>query len=291
MRLGGYWGAERIDELEPLCDKLDAFGLSAIAAPTRIMEMSEKECTEFGNRACDLGIVVGETGLWENLLTADRILQTRRIERMRELLKKADAMRCHCVASCVGTKDSSDNQLAPHPYLFTEECKSEFREVALRILDGLDLEHTRYVIEPYNNTFFYQPENILEFINSVDHPMFGLHLDQMNMINHENFYRTTELINTTFELLQEIIVSVHLKDIYWDFSHMFLKWDEVHIGDGVMDYDTYLTQLAKLPSDTPCYCEHMDKECEYALNFARLHHMASKAGVRFLRRNENLIKE
>ena len=69
-----------------------------------------------------------------------------------------------------------------------------------------------------------------------------------------------------------------------DHDHMFYKLDEVNIGDGVMDYDTFLKRIAELPEDTPCYCEHMDLEAEYALNFSRLHYLADKAGVSFKRR-------
>jgi hypothetical protein len=32
------------------------------------------------------------------------------------------------------------------------------------------------------------------------------------------------------------------------------------------------------------YCEHFAKESDYAINFARLHHLAAKAGVPFKRR-------
>jgi len=51
-----------------------------------------------------------------------------------------------------------------------------------------------------------------------------------------------------------------------------------------MDYETFLKRLAELPADTTCYCEHMREERDYALNFARLHRLAEKAGVRFLPR-------
>jgi len=230
--------------------------------------------------------VVGEVGFWENLMTPDKELQAHRIKTVRTLLKKTEAMGCLSVVALVGTKDSSDHALAPHPYMFTDTCKAEFREIVLRILDGLDLKVTQYIIEPWCNTFFYQPEDIREFINSVDHPAFGLHLDQMNMISHKDFYNTRDLINRTFNLLAEKVVSVHLKDIRWDFRHMFLKWDEVYIGDGVMDYEVYLKCLAELPLDTPCYCEHMTEERDYALNFSRLQYLAEKVGVRFLKRGE-----
>ena len=284
MRLGGFFGANSVDTLVPLCEQLDTHGLSAIGAPARLTEKSAAECAEYGQRARELGMVVGETGFWQNLLTEDTELQAQRISTVRAMLRNADAMGCHCVVALVGTKDPSDQASAPHPYMYTQACKAEFREVVLRILDGLDLKTTKFAIEPWHNSFFYQPEEIRGFIDSVDHPAFGLHLDQMNLISQGTYYNTTELINRTFELLAHTVASVHLKDLRCDFTHMFIKWDEVYIGDGVMDYETYLKRLAELPPDTPCFCEHMAEERDYALNFARLHHRASKAGVQFLRR-------
>jgi len=286
MRLGGFFGANSAADLEPLCEKLDCYGLSAIPAPWKTAEMADAACAAFGEKAHALGIAVGEAGVWENLMTPDRDLQRRRIEAARTLLRKADLMGCRCMVSLVGTKDPSDHPLAPHPFMNTDACKAEFREIVLRILDGVDLKTVRYGIEPWHNTFFYKPEDAREFIDSVGHPAFGLHLDQMNMVSQRDFLNTTELINTTFDLLADKVWSVHLKDIRCDHAHLFLKLDEVFIGDGVMDYATYLKRLAALPADTTCFCEHMAEERDYAVNFARLHRLADKAGVRFLRRGE-----
>ncbi|HUW31661.1 MAG TPA: TIM barrel protein [Planctomycetota bacterium] len=288
MRLGGFFGANTAADLEPLCEKLDCYGLSAIPAPWKTAEMPDDDCIRFGEDARRLGIVVGEAGIWDNLMTPNEDVQFHRIEKARELLRKADLMGCRCAVSLVGTKDASDHPLAPHPYMFTDECRAEFREVVLRILDGFELRTVRYGIEPWHNTFFYKPEDIREFVDSVGHPAFGLHLDQMNMISQSDFFNTTGLINTTFDLLADKVWSVHLKDLRCDHKHMFLKWDEVNIGDGVMDYRTFLTRLAKLPADTSCYCEHMAEERDYALNFARLHRFAQEAGVRFMKRDEEM---
>ena len=286
MRLGGFFGTPDIDGLEALAEKLDVHGLAAIGPPGNMGELSLDDCAAFGKKARKLGMIVGETGVWSNLMIDDADAQAERIQMVRDVLPKADAAGCHCVVTLVGTRDPSDHSLAMHPYMKTDAAKAEFREVVLRILDGMDLKHVRYAIEPWHNTFFYQPEDIREFIDSVDHPSFGLHLDQMNMVAQADYYDTTGLINRTFDLLADKVASVHLKDIREDFTHMFLKLDEVYIGDGVMDYDTYLKRLAQLPADTPCYCEHMAQEAEYALCFARLHRLADKAGVKFLRRDD-----
>ena len=287
MRLGGYYLAEKIDELEPLCEKLDIHRLSAIQAPLALAEMSEGECIAFGEEARRLGLVIGEAGMWENLLSNDASLRNSRIELVRSMLQKADLMGCKCVVSLVGTKDpASDSASAPHADNYSAACRQEFREVVLRILDGLDLQNSMYVIEPWPSSFFYRPADIRAFIDSVDHPSFGLHLDQMNMVTHKTFYRTGELINETFDLLADSVASVHLKDVQWDGRHMYIKWDEVYIGDGVMDYDTYLKRLSQLPADMTCYCEHFQAEADYVLCFSRLHALAKKAGTRFLGRQE-----
>ena len=286
MRLGGFFAAQTIEELEPLCENMDIYGLSAIPAPLGLAGMTDDECAAFGEKARRLGMIVGEIGMWSNLMTSDKDQQAKLIRTTNIMLRKADIMGCHAIVTLIGTKDPSGGALASSAYMYTDECKAEFREIVLRILDGLDLKNAMYVIEPWHNTFFYQPEDIREFIDSVGHPAFGLHLDQMNLVSQQTFYKTTELINRTFDLLANKVGSVHLKDVACDDNHMFLKLDEVYIGDGVMDYDTYLKRLAELPPDTPCFCEHLMVEGDYALNFARLHRIAEKVGVRFIRRSE-----
>ncbi|MBI3947567.1 MAG: sugar phosphate isomerase/epimerase [Armatimonadetes bacterium] len=283
MRLG-YYTAGTPAALDALAEKLDIYGLSAVWPS--LDGLSDEECVALGERARALGIVLGEAGMWENILTADPELRDQRIRKTRDLLRKADLAGVKCVVTLAGSMDPSGRSLAPDARNYTEACKRELREVVLRILDGLALKRVRYGIEPWHNTFFYQPEEIREFIDRVGHPAFGLHLDQMNMVSQASYHNTTELINKTFRLLADRAWSVHLKDIRCDPGHMFLKWDEVRIGDGVMDYETYLRRLADLPADTPCFCEHFKSEGDYAICFARLHHLAKKADVRFLCRGE-----
>ena len=52
-----------------------------------------------------------------------------------------------------------------------------------------------------------------------------------------------------------------------------------------------MKRLQDLPPDTPCYCEHLPAEADYALNFSRLHRLAHQAGVQFLPRGQLLSLE
>jgi sugar phosphate isomerase/epimerase len=195
-------------------------------------------------------------------------------------------MDCRCIVSLVGAKDPSDVPIVPSREMFSENAKAEFREIVLRILDGLDLERTAYVVEPWFTSFFYRPDTIAEFIASVDHPRFGVHLDLMNMVGWETFFDTSSLVEEVFAALGEHTRSVHLKDIRWDHMHLALKWDEVLIGDGVIDYEAYLRAIAdRLPEDMTCFCEHLLDEESFVENFSRLHARAAQAGVAFRRRS------
>lgn len=285
MRLGGWYSAERAEDLGALCERLDAHGLSAIPAPNRIAEMSDDECVAFGEAAQALGLVVGETGMWENLMTADPERRAERIERVRTLLRKAEVMGCSCVISLVGSGHPSDSMLAPDGAMLTLEGQHAFREVALRIVDGLDLERTCYAIEPWRTSFFYHPEDIAAFLDDVAHPRVRLHLDLVNMVGRRDYFDAAGLAERTFALLSDKISAAHLKDLRWDHEHMQIRWDEVLIGDGVMDHDAYLSGLAGLDPDLPCFCEHLATEAEYAESFARLHRIAERIGARFLPRD------
>jgi sugar phosphate isomerase/epimerase len=288
VRLGGWYSAERAEDLENLCQMLDRHGLSAIPAPNRIAEMPDDECVAFGETARELGLVIGEAGMWENLMTANPAARTARIERIRTLLRKAELMGCRCVISLVGSGHPSDSMLAPDRTMLTADGQRAFREVALRIVDGLDLARTCYAIEPWRTSFFYRPEDIAAFLDDVGHPNVRLHLDLVNMVGRRDYFETAGLAERTFALLSDRIVAAHLKDLRWDHDYMALKWDEVLVGDGVMDYEAYLGGLAAMDPDLPCFCEHLATEAAYGENFSRLHRVADGIGARFLPRDPTI---
>jgi sugar phosphate isomerase/epimerase len=238
--------------------------------------MPDEECVAFGAAATERDLVIGEAGMWESLMTPDPGLRAQRIGRVRTLLRKADLMGCRCVVSLVGSPDESDLPLAPHPMLMTKEGADAFREIVLRILDGLELARTRYAIEPWRTSFFFEPESIAEFLASVDDARLALHLDLVNMVGRRDYFDTAGLAERTFALLSDRIVGAHLKDLRWDPEYMALRWDEILVA--------LLRGLAALDADLTCFCEHLPTEADYGKNFARLHRVAGSAGLRFLPR-------
>lgn len=286
MRLGGnLWRPLDLHSLDEFVPIFDRYGLSAVMAPSGFEQLSDDEASAFGDRARALGIVVGESHSRPNLMIRDEEERTRRIENLRVGIRKSRLMGVRGVCILVGSVAPEDHLAAPHPYMYTREAMSEFREIMLRALDRWEDGDPPVLVEPWTTSFFFQPDAIREFLDSVDHPGIGLHLDLMNMVDQYHYYRTTELIEETFDLLGHYIGGVHFKDLIWDWHHMLLKLDEVPVGKGVIDYAAYVRRVAQLGiDDLTCYVEHFPTEGDYAVSFARLHELAQEIGQPFLRR-------
>ena len=91
MRLGAAdWNflAETVDDLGPLCEKLDTYGLSAVIAPD-LVGKDNAALAAYGERAKELGIVIGEAFYFANLLDPDEAVRAEHIANVRAMLVKA----------------------------------------------------------------------------------------------------------------------------------------------------------------------------------------------------------
>jgi sugar phosphate isomerase/epimerase len=279
-----YFGAERAEDLDKVAEKLDTYGLSSIAAPVYTGALSDDECIAFGEKAASLGLVISEVWFLNNLHAPTPELREQRVEEGRMLLRKADLMRARCLLGFAGSAHPDDRIGRSDPYNFTDGFKQDLRELVLRVLDGIELEHTKYGLEANTKTFYYGPEGCAELIQAVDHPNFGVHLDLANMVSPTNYWDTTTLVNTTFELLGDRIWAAHLKDVRIDDTYHGIKYDEVIVGDGNIDLPAYIGHLAKFDEDFPCMCEHLEKEEDYIVSFERLHKYADDLGTSWVKR-------
>lgn len=283
MRLGLNWLPVRNQaELTSALPLIDELGLGAISAPPEMIGWTLDECAAYGEMVRSHGLVIGEVGYWQNLLVEDETQQTRHIDAVRSLLRKAEVMHVGCVVTLVGS--FGDQFVSPHPNNWSEYARTRAAENCLRILDGLELTHTTYALEPWCNGFFHEPQAVAAFLNRVDHPRLKLHLDVMNMHSVQTYFHSTQVIDLTFDLLANRAVSVHAKDLLWDPTHMFLRLDEVMPGEGVLDYPLFLRSIDQLAPDIPVYTEHWQTDEEYVEAIQRLHDLATSAGVAFIGR-------
>ena len=195
MRLGLNWVPVRNQqELTAALPLIDELGLGAIAAPAQMAEWTLDQCAAYGEMVRSHGLVIGEVGYWRNLLVDDEDLRARRIDKVRALLVRADAMQTGCVVTLVGS--FGDQFVSPHADNWSDRARERAAENCLRILDGLALTHTSYALEPWCNGFFHEPQAVADFLNAVDHPRLKLHLDVMNMHSVQTYFQSTEVIDS-----------------------------------------------------------------------------------------------
>lgn len=286
MRLGGVLIHPRttngVAEFTKLADK---HGISAIVAPGGLDRMSSEEAVEWGDSCRNAGLVIGEAGFWENLLTPRADLALDRMKRLHVALVNADRMGCRSVAILPGSHHASDKGFAADSFMRCPEGRIAVRDMVRRALDGMPDGSMTLGMEPYASSFFYTPDDVLAFIEEVDDPRFGLHLDLANMLTVDSFFFSGDVIDVWLPKLAPHAVSCHLKDLDWPASPLGLAFAEVDLGKGVIDLGRYLSAIDRLMDpDMTVFCEHYPAQDDYLRNFKRAHAIAAEHGCSFLPR-------
>ena len=80
--------------------------------------------------------------------------------------------------------------------------------------------------------------------------------------------------------MRKWITSCHAKDLTWDVE-MNIHFREVRPGAGVMDFETYLSRLARLPREAPLMMEHLAGKEDYDQGREHILAVGKKAGIGF----------
>ena len=98
------------------------------------------------------------------------------------------------------------------------------------------------------------------------------------MLNTTNYYQTTELINTCFDLLGEDILYAHAKDVSWT-PRMLPAFEWVIAGTGTVDFETYLARLSRLKYTRALLLEFLQKD-QYPAVKKYIEKTAARIGVK-----------
>ena len=121
------------------------------------------------------------------------------------------------------------------------------------------------------------PQAHVRIRQDVGDPRITTGLDPTNMIHAGVVFRTTELINTCFDLLSDQISYVHAKDVNWTGMLPGIEW--AMNGTGTMDYETFLVRMSRLKEPRPMYIEFLREEEEFVEARKNIMAIAKKVGV------------
>jgi len=224
-------------------------------------------------------VVIAEVGVWNNMLDVDPFQRAANIQANMDKLALADEVGALCCVNTAGSF-SPDHWDGPHPRNLTEEAFEMIVQTVRYIIDAVNPKRAYYTLETMPWVYPDSPESNLELIKVIDRPMFGVHLDPVNMINcPSRYYQNASFLRECFQSLSPWIIACHGKDILMR-NQLTLHLDEVRPGLGVLDYGVYLWELSRLPGDVPLIIEHLPQE-EYlpATDYVRM--VAHENGLAF----------
>ncbi len=277
MRLGGpiFKSFSSVEE-EIALHKALGYG----AAYCRFIEDKSLR-NDYRNAFTQNNIVLAEYGAYcINILDTDKSLRQANFENICQRLEYADEMGVTCCVIHGGTVETGGWGDA-NPQNISEKSFAETVKIVQKIVDRVEPKTTKLVMETESYCLPDSPDVYARLIESIDRPSFGVHLDPVNIISSpRRFYNNAQFIKTCFAILGPWIVSCHAKDINMPPKHPTVQIDETFIGDGILDYNTYLTEIKKTKIPPALMIEHLN-ESQLIRGLRFIYGKAAEAGILF----------
>ena len=217
----------------------------------------------------DADIVISETGAYcINILDTDESLRQKNIQEICRRLAMADEYGVLCCVMHGGTVEMGGWGKI-NPQNLSAEAFEKTVTTIQQIIDSVAPKRTKLVLEASSWLLPESPQSYLRIINAVNRKQFGVHLDPVNILDSPRAcYFNAEVLREYFRLLGPYIVSCHSKDVLLSSVYLPIEITETFTGNGLLDYDTYLTELSKLPQEAPLMLEHLEAhQVEPAMSF------------------------
>lgn len=281
VRLGGHGLPVGSEDPFAFARAHAAFGYGAAYLPQSLTPADSTLLADWEKAFAAEDVVLAEIGIWRNLSDPDPAARKANMDFAAEKLAVADAVGARCAVTYIGTRSKNAEYFRSGPENFTDEAFEEAVETCRELIDRVKPTRTRFALEMMQYSLPDSVDGYLDLIRAVDRPAFAAHLDPVNLVmSPRTYWSTGALIAECFAKLGPWIASCHAKDVVNVHHTASLEFAECQIGEGVLDYRTYLTELARMPSDIPLMLEHLEGEA-YAVARDRIFAVGDKIGVRF----------
>lgn len=281
LRLGGHGLPVGSDDPYAFARAHREFGYAAAYVPVSLLDADAQTLAHWEKAFAAEDVVLAEVGIWRNLISPDQADRRAQLDYAARCLALADAVGARCAVSFIGSFASGTRHGLDARNLGPEAIEAAV-ETVRTLIDQVKPRRAKFALEMMQATVPDSADSYLELIRDVDRPEFAAHLDPVNLVmTPRTYFDTGALIRDCFAKLGPWIVSCHAKDIRLH-ETAALHLDEVQIGEGNLDYRTYLTELAQI-HDVPLLLEHLKPE-EYALGRDRIFGFADAAGLAFAHR-------
>lgn len=278
IRLGGNGVPESADDPYAFAQAHRKFGYAAAYCPE--VDLDDTDRLKDIEKAFDeADVMIAEIGIWRNLIAVEPDRRTTNLQTACDKLAIADAVGAKCAVTYIGSF-SPETDYAPHPRNMGDDCFDATIEAVRYVIDTVKPKRAKFALEMMQYSLPDSVDSYLDLIKAIDRPQFAAHIDPVNLIMTPRVYfNNGDLIRECFEKLGEWIISCHAKDIILH-HQAALHLDEVIIGQGILDYRTFITEVEKNPRDIPIMLEHLT-DPEYATARDEVFKVADEIGIEF----------
>lgn len=192
-----------------------------------------------------------------------------------EAIHSAEEFGCEFILTHVGSMYPQRD--TAHPLNWSKEAWQKSVKGLQNILKATAGSKVDVAIEPVNTESINNPWAFMRLKEDVGDPRLMCGLDITNMVYAGVAFRMTEMLNTTFDLLKGNISYVHAKDFVWNGMLPGLSW--ALQGTGLMDYETFLVQVSRIPNPK-MYVEFLPTPEDYQQAQRNIRSIAAKVGVK-----------
>jgi sugar phosphate isomerase/epimerase len=192
-----------------------------------------------------------------------------------DAVHSADACGCRMILTHSGSMYPNRN--TAHPLNWSKTAWERSVKALKNICKSTAGVKIDVCIEPVNTEAINNPWAMKRLREDVGDPRIKCGLDIQNMAYPGVAFRMTELLNTTFDLLDGMIGYIHAKDFVWNDMLPGLSW--AMNGTGNMDYEVFLTRISRM-KDPIMYVEFLSSSEEYQEAQRNIRAIANKIGVK-----------
>jgi len=282
IRLGGHGLPVASEDPYAFALAHVAFGYGAAYCPPVAIGDTQR-LADIEKAFAAANVMIGEIGIWRNLITPDDAVRKAHLEFAAEKLAVADAVGAKCAVSYIGSYVAGTDY-APAAENLGAAAFDACVQTVRHLLDTVKPKRAKFALEMMQYSLPDSVEGYRDLIRAVDRPAFAAHLDPVNLvITPRQYFDTGALIRECFATLGPWIVSCHAKDIVLH-HQAALHFDEIMIGQGRLDYRAYLSELDRVGRDVPLLLEHLS-EPEYAIARDQVFKVGDAVGVAFAGRS------
>jgi len=175
-----------------------------------------------------------------------------------ETMRVAAQLGCRCVIAPPGSLNPA-GAYAPHRLNNSDQAMELLVERCREAVKPAEQHGIYLALEPHTLCILNTPERAKLLIDAVGSPALAIEWDPVNWLTFETLYASGEVIQRTYDLLGERLVTGHAKDIS-PVNRLVVHLDETYAGNGELDYATFLRCFSRLEPWKTLYIEHTPEE-------------------------------